>query len=152
MSVQVSPSITLQDLVYHPKCAGLGIVNVPPEEHLPNLIRLCQEVGQPIFDLLHNKVQVISGYRNPQLQTALVRQGRNSLPHEEGRALDFQTPGMDVSEGFDLIAASQIPFDSLTWFWNRAGNNWIEVTIPRDGEEPRRLARRCVKMAERVFL
>ena len=152
MSVQVTPHITLQDLIYHPKAAPLGIVNIPPEECLPDLIRLCQDLAEPIVELLGGRFSIIYGYGSQRLHAALVRHGRESFPHAEGRALDFLTPGMEISQAFDLIAASEIPFDTLTWFWNRAGNNWIEATIPVMGEEPRREARRCVKMAERVYL
>lgn len=148
--MNITPHVTLDNLVYHPTAARLKISNVPPDELLPNLMRLC-DVLEPIWDLLNGKMAFLSGYRSHQLQAALVRQGGEST-HTDGRGVDFQTPGMDISQAYDLIAGSDIPFDTLTWANNRLGSNWIEVTIPKAGESPRRLCKRNERQHNRMYL
>ena len=110
--MNISPHITLDNLIYHPTAVRLSIPNVPPDEVVPSLIRLCLEVLEPINTLLDGKMAFLSVYRSERLQAAMVRQGRKSL-HTQGLGADFQTPGMDLSDAFDKIVASDIPFDTL---------------------------------------
>lgn len=148
--MNITPNITLDNLIYHPTATRLSIPNVPPDELLPNLLRLCN-VAEQIYTLLGGKMAFLSGYRSKRLQAAMVRQGR-ATTHTDGLGLDFLTPGMEISAAFDAIAASNIPFDTLTWAYNRMGSNWIEVTVPKDGEAPQRIAKRRVHQVERVYL
>lgn len=149
--MNITPHVTLDNMIYHPTAIRLAIPNIPPDDVLPNLIRLCSTVIEPIYDLLGGKMAFLSGYRSDRLQAAMIRQGRKS-PHTLGLGADFQTPGMDLSEAFDQIVASDIPFNTLALAYNRLGNNWIEVTIAKDGDTPRRESTRGKRQPERVCL
>ena len=149
--MNITPHITLDNLIYHPTATRLKIPNVPPDDLLPSLVRLCTDVVEPIYTLLGGKMAFLSGYRSKHLQSALVLQGRETT-HTDGLGLDFLTPGTEISRAFDEIAASDIPFDTLTWASNRFGNNWIEVTVAKSGEEPRRIKKRNARQPERVLL
>jgi hypothetical protein len=148
--MNITPHVTLENLTYHPTAVRLKIVNVPPDDMLPNLMRLSALI-ESIHELLGGKIAFLSGYRCDQLQSAMVRQGRKSV-HTDGRGVDFLTPGMDLSEAFDLIHDSGIEYDTLILANNRLGNNWIEITIPKAGEEARRISTRNQKQGERVYL
>lgn len=149
--MNITPHITLDNLIYHPTAVRLSIPNIPPDDVLPNLIRLCSEVLEPVHALLDGKMAFVSGYRSDRLQAAMVRQGRKSI-HTQGLGADFQTPGMDLSEAFDRIMASDIPFDTLSLTYNRLGTNWINVTIAKQGDTPRRETVRGKREPERVCL
>lgn len=146
--MNITPHITLDNLIYHPTATRLKIPNIPPDDIIPNLVSLCSDVLEPIYTLLHGNMAILSGYRSPRLQAALVHMGKKAA-HTEGKGADFTTPGMDLSQAFDEIAASDIPFDTLTWAHNRFGNNWIEVTI---SDEPRRICKRNVRQSDRAVL
>jgi zinc D-Ala-D-Ala carboxypeptidase len=100
-----------------------GIPNVPSPEHAANLILLCERVLEPIRDLLGAPLNVLSGYRSPEVNAAVGGAARSQ--HLVGQACDFTswTTNTNIVEG---IAASEIPYDQLLLEFGDRG--WVHVS------------------------
>jgi len=142
----LSPNFTLDELTKSTRARQLGLANIPDDAHAANLIRLCEELLEPIRRLLNTPIKINSGYRAPQLNAAVG--GVPTSAHMDGRAADFVTPQMDLSEAWRAIEAHPLPFDQLIWEKNGFGSQWIHIAIAKHGEEPRK---QILKLQARPF-
>ena len=119
-----------------------GLPNDPPIEVGANLVRLCDEVLEPIRALLGAPLVVHSGYRSADVNRAVG--GAWNSRHLDGRACDFH-PANDehIRLEFDKIMLSKIPYDMLL-LEHKAGRYWIHAEIPELGFSPRRIAKTAV--------
>jgi len=109
------------------KADELGIDNVPTEEARANLKALCQYILQPLRDAL-GPVSVSSGYRNPELNTA-VGGVQNSF-HARGLAADINVQGMTAEDLALWIADSALPYAELILEYPANGNDpWVHVAF-----------------------
>ena len=150
MTGSITPNISLKDLTESPLAKARGFSNLPQEETLPNLIRLAGLIEQVLHLLGPIHVKFISGYQSPRLQAAMGADTRDAAA--EGRAMDFQTLGMELHQAFDQLAVSDVPFDILACQWKRNGLGWLHITVPPEGQEPRRILHRNQARPRRVYL
>jgi hypothetical protein len=113
-----------------------GLPNVPGAACQANLVRLCDDLMEPIRSLLNQPLHVNSGYRSPAVNHAVG--GASNSAHLEGRACDFKpTNGMAIRDAFDVIRRSTLPIDKILLECHGANTWWIHVQIARVGSEPR---------------
>ena len=62
--MNLTPHFTLSELTHSGAAIRAGIDNMPHEEELANLKRLCTTILEPIRDLVDKPVNVNSAYRN----------------------------------------------------------------------------------------
>jgi zinc D-Ala-D-Ala carboxypeptidase len=118
--------------------ARLGIENIPPDDVLDNLIRLCLTCLEPVRVLAGGPLILHSGYRCYALNKAVG--GSPSSYHLVGCAADFDPPpGMTHDALQHLIAASDIPFDKVIEERAGDGAHWLHLQCARPGETPRRV-------------
>ena len=78
-----------------------GIDNTPSTEHQENLKSLCVNVLQPVRDHFSRVVSISSGYRSPELCTAIG--SKITSQHAKGEAADFEIFGVSNKELADYI-------------------------------------------------
>jgi len=87
---------TLQELVGSQEGARRGIDNTPSPDIVRNLIRLCDQILEPLRNAISRPIVVSSGYRCQALNDAV--KGSKNSDHLRGLAADITAPGMDLDE------------------------------------------------------
>ena len=132
--MRLSRNFTLDELILSQTATRIGIDNTPSAEVIANLQRLCQEVLQPLRDLVGVPVIVTSGYRSPELNRAIG--GAPNSAHMQGRAADIVVPSFGTPRDvIERMAAAELPYDKAILEFGR----WTHVQIPLGTASPRRL-------------
>lgn len=110
------------------------IDNKLPKAYLPNVLRLIQEVLDPLREAYGKPISVNSGYRSEKLNRVVG--GSPTSDHMLGRAADIHgTPNTKAENKklYELIQKLGLPFDQLI---NEKNFSWIHVSH-RSKEENR---------------
>ena len=99
--MQLSKNFSLQELIKSQTAERKGIDNTPSPEHQENLKLLCTSILQPIRDHFSRVVSVSSGYRSPELCTAIG--SKITSQHARGEAADFEIFGLSNKTLADYI-------------------------------------------------
>ena len=106
-----------------------GIDNSVPEELIPSLRNLCEQVLEPLREHFNKPVVISSGYRCPKLN--LLVGGVSNSQHQKGEAADIHIPSSTEGHDWFLWIEENTCFDQL--IWERKGNTrWIHVSCKRD--------------------
>lgn len=120
---------TIAELTKSNTAKAKGIDNTPTEAVQSNLIKLVNNILDPLRDAYGKPIRVNSGYRCPRLNKAVG--GSTTSQHVLGQAADIT--GGNKTENkiiFDLIKSLKIPFDQLIW---ENGGAWVHVSYgPRN--------------------
>ena len=113
----ISPHFRLLEFTESDTARKRGIANIPPEEAVENLRRLCENCLEPLREALGLPVIITSGYRTKELNDLLAHSSERSQ-HMTGQAADFWIQGENRREllikAFRLILTSeQIDYDQL---------------------------------------
>lgn len=138
--MKLSRNFNLDEFVLSQEAVRRGIPNVPGPHDIANIDRLVGEILQPLRDKLGRPIVVTSGYRSPDLNTAIG--GAENSAHMEGRAADIHVPGMSAKALAKKIVELNLPFDQVI---NEFGR-WVHVGIARSGVTPRREQLSAVRM------
>ena len=109
-----------------------GIDNTPSTEHQDNLKSLCTHVLQPIRDHFNCVVSVSSGYRSPELCTAIG--SKITSQHAKGEAADFEIFGISNKELADYIN-EELEYDQLILeYWKESDPNsgWVHCSYSKN--------------------
>ena len=120
--VRLSLNFYLDEFVHSRVAAIHGIDNTPPDWVVDNLQRLCDNVLQPLRDLLGVPIHITSGYRCERLNE-LIGGARHSQ-HLYGEASDIVVYSVPMADVLHTIAEA-LPFDQLIWEF---GGQWIHVS------------------------
>lgn len=123
----LTENFTLEELCASPTARRLGIDNTPNPVQFENLLRLCENVLQPLRDAVGRPVVVTSGFRCAALNAAVG--GARHSQHICGQAADLVPPTRPADCHTDLrtrmaqrwndlcemlhITAVELPFDQL---------------------------------------
>ena len=122
--ILLSPHFTLSEMCVSRKAEEHGIANIPPDEAVANLRRLCEGCLEPLREALGLPVVITSGFRTKELNN-LVAHASATSQHIQGQAADFYVGwnGSDedkpsrrelLIKAFRLIITSEsIDFDQL---------------------------------------
>ena len=127
--MKLSANFSLAELIKSQTATRKGIDNTPSEEHQENLKSLCTNVLQPIRDHFGKVVTVSSGYRSPELCTAIG--SKTTSQHAKGEAADFEIFGVSNKELADWIH-NNINYDQLILeYWNESDPNsgWVHCSF-----------------------
>lgn len=84
----LSPHFSLKELTDSQTAVRYGIANVPSEQEIENLRRLCQGTLEPLREALQLPVVITSGFRTKALNDKLAHSSERSQ-HMQGCAADF---------------------------------------------------------------
>lgn len=111
-----------------------GIDNDLPAAFLPDAMRLCETMLEPIRAAFGSPIKILSGYRSP-VVNHLVGSGPDSQ-HTKGQAVDFRLTNTATSllEICRWLERSNFAYDQLIHEYGR----WIHISVAPEGKKPRR--------------
>lgn len=130
----LSEHFTLEELSTSEIALRKGLGNLPGEDEIAYLKRLCEELLEPARLLLGVPLHINSGYRSRAVNKAVG--GSVMSAHTYGRAADFVPVGLALKDAFDMLRTSKLPYDQLL----AECNSWLHIAIAADDIEPRRQA------------
>lgn len=87
-NISLSPHFKLREFTESTTAQKHGIANVPSEEAVENLKRLCEHTLEPLREALQLPVVITSGFRTKDLNDLLAHSSSTSQ-HMRGEAADF---------------------------------------------------------------
>ena len=126
--MKLSTNFSLNELTKSQTAERKGIDNTPSAEHQENLTSLCTHVLQPVRDHFGQVVSVSSGYRSPELCTAIG--SKITSHHAKGEAADFEIFGVSNKELADWIHYN-VNYDQLILeYWKESDPNsgWVHCS------------------------
>ena len=127
--MKLTENFSLNELTKSQTAERKGIDNTPSPEHQENLILLCTSILQPIRDHFSRVVSVSSGYRSPELCTAIG--SKITSQHARGEAADFEIFGLSNKTLADYID-SELHYDQLILeYWKESDPNsgWVHCSF-----------------------
>tara|TARA_R110000851_G_scaffold293434_1_gene448053 strand:+ start:383 stop:841 length:459 start_codon:yes stop_codon:yes gene_type:complete len=130
--MKLTENFSLNELTKSQTAERKGIDNTPSPEHQDNLKSLCTYVLQPIRDHFSRVVSVSSGYRSPELCTAIG--SKITSQHAKGEAADFEIFGVSNKELADYIN-EELDYDQLILeYWKESDPNsgWVHCSYSKN--------------------
>ena len=130
--MKLSNNFSLKELTASQTAERKGIDNTPSTEHQENLKSLCTHVLQPVRDHFGQVVSVSSGYRSPELCTAIG--SKITSQPARGEACDFEIFGVSNKELADWIHYN-IYYDQLILeYWKESDPNsgWVHCSYSKN--------------------
>jgi len=127
--MKLTSNFSLNELTKSQTAERKGIDNTPSPEHQENLKLLCESVLQPVRDHFGKVVTISSGYRSPELCTAIG--SKITSQHARGQAADFEIFGVSNKALADYIN-SELYYDQLILeYWNESDPNsgWVHCSF-----------------------
>ena len=134
----ISKHISDKEGVYSRTALRRGIDNTPTKEHKANMVKLAEEVFEPLRSYVGGPIKINSFYRSPKLNKAIG--GSSKSQHCNGQAIDIDdTFGrMTNAEMFEFIR-EHIDFDQMIWEFGDDDNpDWVHVSYVSSKENRRR--------------
>ena len=126
--MKLSDNFSLLELTKSQTAERKGIDNTPSPEHQENLKLLCTHILQPVRDHFEQVVSVSSGYRSPELCTAIG--SKTTSQHAKGQAADFEIFGLSNRELANYIKEN-LDYDQLILeYWKKEDPNsgWVHCS------------------------
>ena len=126
--MKLTENFSLLELTKSQTAERKGIDNTPGPEHQENLKKLCENVLQPVRDYFSKVVTISSGYRSPELCTAIG--SKITSQHAKGQAADFEIFGVSNKALADYID-SELHYDQLILeYWKESDPNsgWVHCS------------------------
>lgn len=98
---QLSQHFSLEEMTYSQIGARLGIDSTAPPQVFRNLVRLCDQILEPLRNAISRPIVVSSGYRCAELNK--IVHGSTNSDHLRGSAADITAPGMSLDELADKV-------------------------------------------------
>ena len=137
----ISKHISNKESVYSRTALRLGIDNTPTEEHENNMVKLAEEVFEPLRAYVGGPIKINSFYRSPKLNKAIG--GSTKSQHCHGQAMDIDdTFGRMTNAEMYHFIKEHLDFDQMIWeFGDDENPDWVHVSYV--SEEKNR--NRCLK-------
>ena len=126
--MKLSPNFSLSELTKSQTAERKGIDNTPSGDHQDNLKKLGENVLQPVRDHFEQVVSVSSGYRSPELCTAIG--SKITSQHARGEAADFEIFGVSNKELADWIHDNTNYDQLILEYWKKSDPNsgWVHCS------------------------
>ena len=132
--MKLTANFSLLELTKSQTAERKGIDNSPSPEHQENLKLLCESVLQPVRDHFGKVVTISSGYRSPELCTAIG--SKITSQHAKGQAADFEIFGVSNKELADYINEN-LEYDQLILeYWkgeDEPNSGWVHCSFNAQG-------------------
>lgn len=111
--MQLSSNFNLNEFTASVTALSKGISNQPSKDALTCIKELVEGLLQPLRTLIAKPFKITSGYRSPELNTAIG--GVKASQHNKGQAVDFVVQGLTPFEVCQIIVSSGLDFDQLIY-------------------------------------
>ena len=118
---------TIKELSHSDTALAKGIDNFPTAEAISNLIKLVDNVLDPLREKYGKPIRVSSGYRSAILNRSV--NGATSSQHRLGEAADIPTGSKDENRKLFEIIKNELLFDQLI---DEKNFSWVHVSF-REG-------------------
>ena len=131
--MKLSENFSLLELTKSQTAERKGIDNTPSPEHQENLKLLCESVLQSVRDHFGKVVTISSGYRSPELCTAIG--SKITSQHAKGQAADFEIFGVSNKELADYINENLYYDQLILEYWKEEDPNsgWVHCSFSLNG-------------------
>lgn len=127
-NIYLSPHFSLKEMTDSQTAVRYGIANVPSEQEIENLRRLCQGTLEPLREALQLPVVINSGFRTKALNDKLAHPSERSQ-HMQGCAADFYVGQSPVSGSrFQVSGGASKALDDLN---HETGDSPVKLETPR---------------------
>tara|TARA_R100000734_G_C3260384_1_gene59253 strand:+ start:70 stop:525 length:456 start_codon:yes stop_codon:yes gene_type:complete len=134
----ISKHISNKESVYSRTALRLGIDNTPTEEHKENMIKLAEEVFEPLRAYVGGPIKINSFYRSPELNKAIGGSSKSQHCHGQAMDIDDTFGRMTNAEMFEFIR-EHLDFDQMIWeFGNDNNPDWVHVSYVSPKENRQR--------------
>ena len=124
----ISRHISNKESVYSRTAQRLDIDNTPTLEHKENMIKLAENVFEPLRSYANGPIKINSFYRSPELNKAIG--GSSKSQHCQGQAIDLDdTFGRATNAEMYEFVKKHLDFDQMIWeFGDEENPNWVHVS------------------------
>jgi len=125
--MRLSKNFTLTEFTRSQMAIRNGIDNTPSGVEIQNMVKLCENVLQPVRDHF-GPVAISSGFRSVTLNSLIG--GSPNSDHTRGMAADFEVPGVSNMEVAEWIAKN-LKFAQLILEFYQEGiddSGWLHVS------------------------
>ncbi len=134
---KLSNHFTFGELIRSDTADRNGIDNTPPDEIIPKLKRLCDEILEPVRLHFGRPFRPNSGYRSPELNRMIG--GSATSQHCLGEAVDIEVAGVS---NYDLALwiKDNLQYDQLILECYRQGepsSGWVHVSLKENATDNR---------------
>lgn len=145
--MQISKHFTLAELTKSGAATRAGIDNSASPEIQVNLKRLCEDMLEPIRDLVGKPITINSAYRNEWVNRLVG--GQPNSQHKDGCAADITVEGITPDELVKLIVGADLPYDQIILEFD----SWVHVSVPTDkANKPRKMKLIIDKHGKRPYV
>ena len=139
----ISKHISNKESVYTRTAQRLNIDNTPTQQHKLNMVKIAEEVFEPLRIYVGGPIKINSFYRSPKLNKAIG--GSSKSQHCQGQAIDLDdTFGKATNAEMYEFIKEHLDFDQMIWEFGDDNNpNWVHVSYV--GEENRNRCLRAYK-------
>jgi hypothetical protein len=139
--MQISKHLSLAEVSRSETAKRKGINNTPSGEHLANFKLLAENIFEPIREHFGVPINISSGYRSKELNTAIG--GSLTSQHCQGEAIDIDmdgsTNGVTNKMVFDYIK-NNLNFDQLIYEFGTDKNpDWVHVSYESSGKQRKQI-------------
>ena len=138
---KISDHISYKEATYSRTALRLDIKNKPNKQQLNNMVKLAEEVFEPLRIYANGPIKINSFFRSPELNKAIC--GSTKSQHCNGQAIDIDyTYGhLSNAEMFNFIK-EHLDFDQMIWeFGDDDTPDWVHVSYV----SPSKNRNRCLK-------
>lgn len=126
--MRLSPHFTLEEMVASATANKLGIKNKPTSSEVKNLGYLCNNLLEPLRNIIGKPICVSSGYRCEELNKAVG--GSSTSQHRYGQAVDIYVNGMSAKTLYLTIKQSKLVYDQLIYETNKQAE-WVHISFAK---------------------
>ena len=137
----ISKHISDKEGVYSRTAQRLDINNTPTKQHKENMVKIAEEVFEPLRMYVGGPIKINSFYRSPELNKAIG--GSIKSQHCQGQAIDLDdTFGRATNAEMFEFVKEHLDFDQMIWeFGNNNNPDWVHVSYV----SPQQNRNRCLK-------
>lgn len=133
----ISKHISDKESVYSRTALRLGIDNTPTINHRDNMVKLANEVFEPLRAYVGGPIKINSFYRSPELNKAIG--GSSKSQHCHGQAIDIDdTFGRCTNAEMFNFIRDNLDYDQMIWEFGDDDNpDWVHVSYvsPEDNRQ-----------------
>ena len=138
---KLSKHVSYKEGVHSITALRLGLKNDPSDDHLLNMIKISQEVFEPLRVHVGGPIKINSFYRGPELNKAIGGSAKSQHCHGQAMDIDDTYGHASNAEMFNWIKAN-LDYDQMIWeFGTEQNPDWVHVSYV----SPDKNRNRCLK-------
>ncbi len=147
----ISKHISYNEAIRSSTATRKGIVNIPDEYELSNMVITAEKVFEPLREWVGGPIKVTSFFRCEELNKAIG--GAKRSQHMEGRAMDLDdTFGHKTNAEMYHYIKENISFDQLIWEFGTDENpDWIHVSYVSDDQNRQKVLRAVKENGKTIY-